>query len=66
MGRYRCRAMVSPVGRPETLFVESPKGFIGYQVFGSAYRSQCHVRGRGELKGVPGSWNLYEVTTGSS
>ncbi len=26
--------MVSPVGRPETLFVESPKGFIGYQVFG--------------------------------
>jgi len=28
--------MVSPVGRPETLFVESPKGFIGYQVFGQS------------------------------
>ncbi|MFP3882637.1 MAG: alpha/beta fold hydrolase [Actinomycetota bacterium] len=26
--------MTTPVGRPETLFVESPKGVIGYQVFG--------------------------------
>lgn len=28
--------MVTSVGRPDTRFVETPKGFVGYQVFGAA------------------------------
>lgn len=37
--------MTSPVGRPETVFVESPKGFIGYQVFGQSTPDIVFVTG---------------------
>jgi class 3 adenylate cyclase/alpha-beta hydrolase superfamily lysophospholipase len=37
--------MTSPVGRPETRFAETPKGYVGYQVFGASTPDIVFVTG---------------------
>jgi class 3 adenylate cyclase len=61
--------LVTPAGRPATNFVETPKGFVGHQVFGLggvAVNIAARVMDAAESGGIMASETVKDLVLGSN